>query len=237
MVAALLAVGGAAFAWVFWFAGGSGEPTTELTTPELATTTTTTSVGSTSTSVAEASSGPLAFVIDQADSIASFEIDEVLRGTPTHVVGTTDQLVGQVLLDPNDLSSIQISEIVINARTLTTGSDRRDRAIRGPIILDSGSDQHELISFTVTEVSGLPGSAEIGSEVSFMVEGQLTIKGATNLVGFEVIAELADEVTLIGSATATVLRSGFGIGIPTVQGVADVTDEVLLNLEFVARAG
>jgi hypothetical protein len=32
------------------------------------------------------------------------------------------------------------------------------------------------------------------------------------------------------------LRSDFGIGIPSVPFVADVTDEVFLNLEFVAMA-
>ena len=47
IVAGALAVAGATFAYLFWFAGGSGEPTTELTTPELAPTTTSAPTGST----------------------------------------------------------------------------------------------------------------------------------------------------------------------------------------------
>ncbi|HXV71533.1 MAG TPA: hypothetical protein VEB69_09045 [Acidimicrobiia bacterium] len=50
------------------------------------------------TSTAEARS----FEIDQTRSTARFEIDEVLNGSPKHVVGTTDQVVGQILVDPSD---------------------------------------------------------------------------------------------------------------------------------------
>lgn len=39
LVSAVLAFGGAILVWVFWLAGGSGEPTTELTTPDVTTTT------------------------------------------------------------------------------------------------------------------------------------------------------------------------------------------------------
>ena len=239
IIAAVLAFGGSAFAWVFWFAGGSGEPTTELTTPELAATTTSTSVsaGESTTSSTLAAGGPLTFVIDQSTSEARFELDEVLRGTPTHVVGTTDHVAGQVRFDPSDMSSVELSDIVINARTLTTDSERRDRAIRGPVILDSASDEHELITFSPSEVTGLPSSVALSDEVSFQVVGELTIKGTTRSATFDLSATLGNDGTLSGTAAATVLRSDFGIGIPSVPGVADVTDEVLIVLDFVAREG
>ena len=50
-------------------------------------------------------------------------------------------------------------------------------------------------------------------------------------------ATLVDETTLEGSATAQVTRDMFEIGIPSVPGVADVTNEVLIGLDFVAVAG
>jgi polyisoprenoid-binding protein YceI len=40
--------------------------------------------------------------------------------------------------------------------------------------------------------------------------------------------------TIEGSAEGTVLREDFGIGIPSVPGVAEVSEEVLIRLEFVA---
>jgi polyisoprenoid-binding protein YceI len=236
-LAGVLAVGGAAFAYVFWFAGGSGEPSTELTTPELADTSTTVFTGSTQgtpETTVGAGGGPATFVIDQRQSTVRFEIDEVLNGNPTHVVGITDQVVGQVRIDPADLSSAEFSDIVVNARTLTTGTDRRDRAIRGPVILDSGSDANELVTLAITSVDSLPGAASAGETVEFTITGDLTIKGNTHPVTFDATVSLIDATTLEGTATAEVTRDMFEIGIPSVPNVADVTNEVLLGIEFVA---
>lgn len=241
ILAAVLAVGGAAFAYLFWFAGGSGEPSTELTTPELSASSTsvagsdTTSGGTDVTSTT--ADGARVYVIDPTQSIVRFEIDEVLNGNPTHVVGTTDQVAGQVRVDLTDLSTAQFSEIVVNARTLTTGTDRRDRAIRGPIILDSGSDTNELITLAVTSVDGLSGRAVIGETVAFTITGDLTIKGNTEPVTFDATVTQTDDGTIEGSARAEVTRAMFEIGIPSIPSVADVTDEVLLGIDFVAVAG
>lgn len=240
--AGILAVAAASFAYLFWFAGGSGDPTTDLTTPELASPTpsgaeTTSTAGATGTTGAEDTSSSVAFVIDQSQSEARFEIDEVLNGNPTHVVGTTDQVVGQVRVDTGDLGTAEFSEIIINARTLETNSERRNRAIRGPVILDSGSDENELITLQVTSVDGLGGAVEPGASVDFTITGDLTIKGNTQPVTFDVTVTQVDESTVEGSATASVTREMFEIGIPSVPGVADVTNEVLIGLDFVAVAG
>lgn len=243
IAAGILAVVGAVLAWLFWFAGGSGEPTTELTTPGLAVTTTAVAPETSSTASEADTTEPeeqpttLTFVIDQSRSTARFEIDEVLNGNPTHVVGVTDQVVGQVRIDMSDLSAVEFSEIIINARTLETDSERRNRAIRGPVILDSGSDENELITLEVTSVDGLDGPAAIGETLDFTIRGELTIKGITQPVDFDVGVTPADETTLEGSATAEVTRDMFEIGIPSVPGVADVTNEVLIGLDFVAVAG
>jgi hypothetical protein len=44
------------------------------------------------------------------------------------------------------------------------------------------------------------------------------------------------EDTIDGTAEATVLRSDYGIRIPNAPGVADVSDEVLIRLEFAATS-
>lgn len=240
IVAAVLAVGGAAFAYLFWFAGGSGEPSTELTTPELSATTIPAGPESTLGETATTGAGDdaaLSFIIDPDQSTARFEIDEVLNGNPTHVVGTTDQVVGQVRVDLSDLSTAEFSDIVVNARTLTTGTDRRDRAIRGPVILDSASDANELITLTVTSVDELSGTAGMGETVEFTITGDLIIKGNTQQVTFDATVTQTDATTIEGSATAEVTRAMFEIGIPSIPSVAGVTDEVLLGIEFVAVAG
>ena len=245
IAAAVVAVGGAALAYLFFFSGGSGEPSTDLTTPDVIAESTTTSApsdGVTTTDPGTADPGTSGasgqYVIDPARSQASFQIDETLRGSPNTVVGTTSEVAGQVLIDPNDLGASQFSPIVVNARTLTTDSDQRNRVIRSAAILDSGSDANELITFTPTSLDGLDGvAAAIGESIDFEVTGDLTIKGTTQTATFSVTAVLTDENTIQGTATAQVLRSDFGIGIPSVPFVADVTDEVTLTLEFVAVSG
>jgi len=238
--AAAVAVGAAAFAYVFYFAGGSGEPSTELTTPEVIASTTTSGASGPSSTLGDATStsgseaGTTQFVIDPEQSTASFSIDEVLRGSPNTVIGTTDQVAGQVAVDPSDLSTAQFSPIVVNARTFATDSGQRDRLIRGPVILNSASDEFELITFTPTSVEGLTDAAIVGDTYEFQVTGDLTIRGVTQTVTFDVTVEMVDASTISGTATTEVLRSDFEIGIPNVPSVADVTDEVGLTLDFVA---
>lgn len=77
----------------------------------------------------------------------------------------------------------------------------------------------------------------MGQTIEFTVTGELTIKGATSGEAFDVTVTVVDESTVQGTATTTVLRSDHDIGIPSVPGVANVSDEVELTLVFVAVAG
>lgn len=233
---AAVAVAGAGLAYVF-LAGGSGEPSTDLTTPTIASEATLGSEDDPASTASSGSVGVVVFVIDASQSEASFQIDEVLRGSPNTVVGTTSEVAGQIRFDPADLSTLEFSQVVINARTFDTGSRLRDRAIRGPIILNSAQDEFELIILTSASANGLDGQANPGDSLSFTVTGDLTIQSTTKSVTFDVVAELVDTQTIRGTAEAIVSRAEFGIGIPSVPIVADVGDDVLIRLDFVAISG
>lgn len=94
--------------------------------------------------------------------------------------------------------------------------------VRGPVILNSASDEFEFITVSVVSVDGLEGSVSPGETVEFTLIGELTIKGSTNEETFDVIVTLVDESTIEGTATAIVSRDNYGIGIPSVPGVANV---------------
>ena len=67
--------------------------------------------------------------------------------------------------------------------------------------------------------------------------GDLSIKGTTNPVSLPGHRHLlAMRPRSKGAAEATVLRGDFGIGIPNAPSVADVSEEVLIRLEFVATS-
>ena len=166
---------------------------------------------------------------------ARFSIYEDLRGEPFTVVGVTTEVVGRVRVDPSDLSRSEMGEILINARTFATDSSNRDRAIRGPIL---AAEQYEFITFRPAEITGLSGAAEDGGEYSFSVAGELTVREITRPVTFAVMAHWSADGRLEGLASATVLRSDFGLAVPSVPFVANVADEVGLELAFTAaRAG
>jgi polyisoprenoid-binding protein YceI len=123
--------------------------------------------------------------------------------------------------------------ILVNARTLATDNDFRNRAIKNRIL---STDEYEFITFTPTEIVGLSGSAAIGESYSFQIVGDLTIRDETRPVTFEVTASLASKTQLTGSATVTVLYDDFSLTIPAAQAVSAVDDDVRLEIDFVATA-
>ena len=174
------------------------------------------------------------FRIDNSASTVRFEIDEQLSGLPNHVIGVTDQLAGDIIVDFDQPANSQVGEIRINARTFATDSEIRNRALRSEI-LESSKPQYEFISFQPTEIRGLPEHVTIGDALTFQVLGSLTIRSISSPVTFDVNATLVSVDELDGSATAHVTRDAFDLTIPSVPNVANVTNEVLLGIDFAAR--
>ena len=58
----------------------------------------------------------------------------------------------------------------------------------------------------------------------------------TQTITFEVSAAGASTTQLSGTATATVQRSAFNLIIPSVPQAANVSEDVVLTLDFVAQA-
>jgi polyisoprenoid-binding protein YceI len=181
----------------------------------------------------DAAASASVFEIEPEQSQARFVIDEVLRGSPKTVVGTTNQVAGQIVLDPTDPDSAQVGAIVINARTFATDSTQRDRAIQNQILQ---TEQHEYITFTPKRLVGLPDRAGIGQPLAFQMVGDLTIRGVTREATFETTVTPHSEERLEGNANTTIRYADWGISIPRVPAVAGVADEVQLQLDFVATA-
>ena len=180
-----------------------------------------------------AATGPALFEIVQAESQARFFIDEVLRGNPVRVLGVTDQVAGQLAVDPSDPPAAQVGTILVNARTLTTDNESRNRAIKNTILR---TDAFEFITFEPTELIGLPESAAVGQSFEFQIAGNLTIRDQTLPVIFDVTLTPVSESRLEGLARTVVRYADFGIAIPNVPSVTGVDENVTLELEFVAVA-
>jgi polyisoprenoid-binding protein YceI len=175
------------------------------------------------------------FTIDSSRSEVLFILDEELFGTPTTVIGRNSDVSGSVSIAMDDVSQVAISEIRIDARTLTTDNSRRNGAI-ARFILQSNEARFHYIVFTPTEIQGLPGSASTGETLNLTVLGDLTIRDVTKPVVFDLTVTAVTESELHGRGAAVVQRADFDLTIPSVPSVANVSEEVELQIEFVAVA-
>ena len=173
------------------------------------------------------------YELDPAQSEARFIINEVLRGTPTTVVGKTSNVAGQIAFAANDPASTRVGQIVIGARDLATDNNFRNRAIANEIL---HTNQFEFITFTPTSITGLPDSVAVGESYSFQMVGDLTITDKMQEVVFETTATLVDAATLQGEASTMLAYADFGVTVPFAQSVDAVEETVVLELSFVAPA-
>ncbi len=192
-------------------------------------------VAASPTAASAAAADARLYRIIPAESEARYEIDELLRDVPTHVVGRTDQVAGDIIVDFGNPSASQVGVIRINVRTLRTDEERRDRATRSRI-LQSAEDRFEFAEFAPRALEGLPAAIAVGDTVSFTIVGDLTVRDITAEARFEATVTIVADDRIEGSATATVSRQTYDLVIPSVPFVAGVSDEVLLGIEFTAEA-
>jgi polyisoprenoid-binding protein YceI len=178
-----------------------------------------------------ASGGLIVFTIVPAESEARFLIDEVLRGQPKTVVGVTNQVAGELAVDPANPTGAVVGPVVVNARTLVTDNNFRNNAIKNRILL---TNTYEFVTFEPTAIRGLPSTVTIGQPFDFEIEGNLTITDETRTVVFAVTVTPVSTERLEGLARTTILWRDFGLFIPDSPSVDTVADEVTLELEFVA---
>ena len=202
-----------------WFSGGDGQASAAIVAPHL-------------TTLPDDSRSLFHIVTDESE--VRFYIDEMLLGKPTTVIGTTNQVAGDFLVDFESPTNSQLGAIRINVRTLKTDNEFRNRALRGQI-LEAEQDEFEYAEFIATELIGLPEAVSVGDTVNFQIVGNLRVHGITQTVSFDTSLTVISDTRLEGTALATVKHSDFGITIPEASGVANVSDELQLEIEFVAQ--
>lgn len=173
------------------------------------------------------------FRINPSQSKASFELPEVLYGNDNLVVGTTNDLAGDVFFDLDNPANSKMGQIVVNARTIKTDNERRNNAIANAI-LKSSRDKYQFIKFNPQELTDLPESIVVGEPFSFKITGDLEITGVTREVEFAAMVTV-EEDSLNGSAQTTVNRDDYNLTIPDVPFVASVDENVTLKAEIKAN--
>lgn len=187
--------------------------------------------------------GQRTFVIDPANTVASYEVDEeFLAGAMdflgiaaglTKTVGRTSSVEGSLTLN-FDSPTPQLDEgaFTVDISTLSSDRQRRDQRIREEWL---ESARFPVASFTVTEIRNAPEAYVEGEEAVFQVAGDLTVRETTNPAVFDVTATL-DGDTIRGVATTSFLMSSFGVTPPSLNNLLTVGDNTVVRIEFVAQA-
>lgn len=184
--------------------------------------------------IATIASERVQFRISQDESRATFNIYEELNGSPFTVVGTTNQVAGDVVVDLANPNTSQVGEIVIDLSTLRTDNGNRDNAIRSRI-LQANQEQYRYGRFVPTDIAGLPTSpVAVGDSITFTITGDLTLVEVTRSVTFEMTLTVESETRLVGRGVTQILYPDFNLRIPSVPFVANVANEVDLFIDFVA---
>lgn len=175
------------------------------------------------------------FQIAADESEARFLIDEVLLGQDNTVVGISHSISGAFAVNFEQPDNLVVGTIEVDAASFVTDDDRRNGAIRR-FILEASQQGNETLAFVVDEISGAPDTAEIGVTYPVTVSGQLTVHGVTQPVEFTGEVTVMGEDRIEGLLTTTVQHADYDMNIPSVSFVAEVSETVTLEFDFVAEA-
>jgi polyisoprenoid-binding protein YceI len=196
--------------------------------PTAAPTATLTSVPATTT-VPE---GATTLVLDPSASHASYHAQEQLvgRNLPSEAVGTSSNVSGSIVLNPDGSLNADQSRIQVDLSKLTSDESRRDNFIKGNTLQ---TNQFPTATFAPNDVEGLPSPLPTSGTATFNLTGDLTVHGVTRPVTWQVSAQF-DSANVSGDATTNVNISDFGMTPPKAGPVLSIQDGLKLELSFSA---
>lgn len=174
------------------------------------------------------------FVIVPEESRVVYNVGETFINQGNRyvvAVGVTQGVSGEILLDRANPQNSSLGVIMIDISQFSSDSDRRDNAIRERW-LESAS--FPMAEFTVTSIEGLPAQYSDGQEVTLQITGDLKVRDGVRPTTFETVGKIEGD-TMSGKATAQVKMTDFGFEPPSILGILNAEDDVLIEFDFVAR--
>lgn len=162
-------------------------------------------------------------------SEARFYIFELFRGEPLIVEGINTDVTGTITVE--DEQAV-LSPIVMDAAGFVT-----ERGAAPSPLGDEIGWRDEAIDRFILDVADHPEivfTPDAGTEITpdmTVIEGALTVRDVTAPVSFDVVVEETATGWLV-EGSADVLRSTYGLTIPGVAHIAEVADEIRLEIEL-----
>ena len=137
---------------------------------------------------------------------------EVLFGVDTTAVGRTNQVDGTLTVDGTQVTGV---DFTVDVASIKSDESRRDSQFRGRVM---SADEFPTATFTLTQPIELGVTPTDGAEVTAQATGDLTLRGVTNSVTFDVTAK--QDNGLIGvQGSIPVVFNDYGIANPSNGGV------------------
>jgi len=166
------------------------------------------------------------WAIDPVHSEVSFVVRHMMV---SKVRGRFDKFEGTIVTGADPLESTVTASVDLS--TINTGQEQRDAHIRSAYFFEV--EKYPTMTFTSTGIKA--------AEEGFVLEGDLTIKGVTRAVAFNLeVSGFGPDAyggTRAGfSATTVINRMDYGVSfngpIPGVPGGVAVSENVTINLEI-----
>ena len=178
---------------------------------------------------AASTGGAVTFTLGEG-TIARYKVEEVLARTGSWTAtGETSEVTGQLAFDADGALIPAESRVIVQAGTLVTDSDRRDRYVRERTL---NASQYPEIVFSPTAIDGLPAPlTDAQGNINFTIAGDLTIRDQTRPVTWSATADFA-AATISGAASVEFTFADFAMDKPSVPIVLSVEDTIRLEIDF-----
>lgn len=159
------------------------------------------------------------------DSTLGYRVSEVLGGVDTEGAGRTNQVTGTLTIEGTAATA---AEFTVDMASITSDSDRRDGQFRDRIMSTNDFPTSTFVLTAPIEFGTIPPE---GEQITASATGDLTLRGVTRSVTFEVTAQIENgRIGVLGSIP--VLFSDYEIPDPS-NGFAVVKDNGLLEFVLV----
>lgn len=159
-----------------------------------------------------------------------YRVDEVLAGISTTAVGRSNEITGALTIEATTATAVDV-EVQIDS--IKSDSALRDGRFAGNIM---NSGEFPTAMFRLTEPIEFGSIPTGGEQVTATATGELTLRGVTNPVTFEVTAQTTDgRIGVLGSIP--VVFADYGIDNPSFGQVRTEDDGLVEFVLVFERAG
>lgn len=180
--------------------------------------------------------------IEITEGKARYKVGERMAGIDTgnDATGTTEAIVGVVVLKADGSIDSSQSKITVQMKTLKSDQQLRDMYVQGYVL---HTEKFPTLEFIPMKAVGMPFPLPMGKPLpgtkltnypeaaAFKLVGNMTLHGVTKEVTWSVVSTINNE-TVSGQANTTVQFADFGLTKPSVPLLASVSDDIRLEIEF-----